>query len=159
MKASFVKAALFLATTALAAPFYETVADAEARTAVVDFYDPRNGGGSWLDQSAGLGEPINVSSCLPSSRCAHLNKGIRWSYQAKARLMSSPRMASIHSLKQLASQSCDFIFFSCDLTFKSNHLHLCSSPECLGLHSGDPQLANLGDGHGALGEMVSRFRY
>ncbi|KAJ6594380.1 hypothetical protein B0H19DRAFT_1247057 [Mycena capillaripes] len=82
----------------------------------VDFVNPTLGGGSWLDKSAGLGEPLNVS-----------NPEVVISAQ------SSPEVLALPGFLQYA-QAIGF------------------DVECLGLHLGNPQSANLGDGRGDVNE-------
>ncbi|KAJ7187742.1 hypothetical protein C8R46DRAFT_1052436 [Mycena filopes] len=77
----------------------------------VDFVDPKLAGGSWLDSSAGLGEPLNVVISA----------------------QSSPEVLTLNGFIQYA-QTIGF-----DI-------------ECLGLHLGNPQTANLGDGRGPQNE-------
>ncbi|KAJ6494937.1 hypothetical protein DFH09DRAFT_1052713 [Mycena vulgaris] len=77
----------------------------------VDFINPTDGGGSWLDKSAGLGEPLNVVISA----------------------QSSPEVLKLDGFLQYA-QAIGF------------------DVECLGLHIGNPQTANLGDGRGDVNE-------
>ncbi|KAJ7497741.1 hypothetical protein FB451DRAFT_242150 [Mycena latifolia] len=77
----------------------------------VDFVNPTLGGGSWLDKSAGLGEPLNVVISA----------------------QSSPEVLTLPGFLQYA-QTIGF------------------NVECLGLHLGNPQSANLGDGRGDVNE-------
>ncbi|KAJ7141337.1 hypothetical protein C8R44DRAFT_604128 [Mycena epipterygia] len=77
----------------------------------VDFVNPTLAGGSWLDKSAGLGEPLNVVISA----------------------QSSPEVLALDGFLQYA-QTIGF------------------NVECLGLHLGDPQSANLGDGRGDVNE-------
>ncbi|KAF8647148.1 hypothetical protein AX16_006979 [Volvariella volvacea WC 439] len=79
----------------------------------VDFYDPREGGGSFLNKSGGLGEPLNV-----------IISGL-----------SSPQVLTKDGFLNYARA-------------------VGMSKECLGIHVGDPQPANLGDGRGDVGERV-----
>ncbi|KAF9493468.1 hypothetical protein BDN71DRAFT_1394947 [Pleurotus eryngii] len=79
---------------------------------VPDFVPVAPGGGSMLDKSAGLGEPLNV---IISAR-------------------SHPSVRTKAGLTQWA-QAIGF------------------STECLGLHLGTPQTANLGDGAGDVDEL------
>ncbi|KAJ7267589.1 hypothetical protein B0H12DRAFT_1209050 [Mycena haematopus] len=83
----------------------------ERAAAGVDFINPTTNGGSWLDKSAGLGEPLNVVISA----------------------QSSPEVLNLSGFLQYA-QAIGF-----DI-------------ECLGLHIGDPQSANLGDGRGDVNE-------
>ncbi|KAK7005913.1 hypothetical protein R3P38DRAFT_3040326 [Favolaschia claudopus] len=76
-----------------------------------DFINPTLNGGSFLDKSAGLGEPLNV---IISAK-------------------SSPEVLTLDGFLQYA-QAIGF------------------DKECLGLHIGDPQTANLGDGRGDVNE-------
>ncbi|KAJ7873885.1 hypothetical protein B0H14DRAFT_3557151, partial [Mycena olivaceomarginata] len=76
-----------------------------------DFLNPTLAGGSFLDKSAGLGEPLNV---IISAK-------------------SSPEVLTIDGFLQYA-QTIGF------------------DTECLGLHRGNPQTANLGDGRGDVNE-------
>ncbi|KAJ7879105.1 hypothetical protein B0H13DRAFT_2500411 [Mycena leptocephala] len=76
-----------------------------------DFINPIVGGGSFLDKSAGLGEPLNI---IISAK-------------------SSPEVLTLDGFLQYA-QTIGF------------------NTECLGLHLGDPQSANLGDGRGDVNE-------
>ncbi|KAF9067748.1 hypothetical protein BDP27DRAFT_873907 [Rhodocollybia butyracea] len=78
------------------------------------FFDPRIGGGSMLDSSAGLGEPLNVViSGLSDSDVLDVLGG----------------------------------FY--------NYAHAIGfSYECLGIHIGDPQQANLGDSRGWVNQMA-----
>ncbi|KAF7357785.1 hypothetical protein MVEN_00824500 [Mycena venus] len=76
-----------------------------------DFLNPTLGGGSFLDKSAGLGEPLNV---IISAK-------------------SSPEVLTLDGFLQYA-QTIGF------------------DTECLGLHIGNPQTANLGDGRGDVNE-------
>ena len=56
-----VTAALSVATIALLCRFTSALpAETQAADASVDFFPVANGGGSMLDKSAGLGEPLNV---------------------------------------------------------------------------------------------------
>lgn len=41
----------------------------------VDFVNPTTNGGSWLDKSAGLGEPLNVSQARSFATPAHHGPG------------------------------------------------------------------------------------
>ncbi|KAJ7693448.1 hypothetical protein B0H17DRAFT_933078 [Mycena rosella] len=77
----------------------------------VDFINPTLAGGSWLDKSAGLGEPLNVVISA----------------------QSSPEVLTLDGFLQYA-QTIGF------------------NIECLGLHLGNPQSANLGDGRGDVNE-------
>jgi len=77
----------------------------------VDFNNPTDGGGSWLDKSAGLGEPLNVVISA----------------------QSTPEVLTLPGFLQYA-QAIGF------------------NVECLGLHLGNPQSANLGDGRGDVNE-------
>ncbi|KAJ7347111.1 hypothetical protein DFH08DRAFT_961484 [Mycena albidolilacea] len=99
-----------LAAFALALP---TLISATTRVTEIpaDFINPTTKGGSWLDKSAGLGEPLNVV------------------ISAK----SSPEVLTDDGFLQYA-QAIGF------------------DVECLGLHLGDPQTANLGDGRGDVNE-------
>ncbi|KAF7305920.1 hypothetical protein HMN09_00746200 [Mycena chlorophos] len=97
-------------TLALALPaFASPVETVEKRTAV-DFLNPTDGGGSWLDMAAPpLGEPLNVVvSGLSSPELLDLSSGV-------------------------------FLKYAEAIGFDT---------ECLGLHLGGPQSANLGDGRG-----------
>ncbi|KAJ6489562.1 hypothetical protein C8R47DRAFT_1124740 [Mycena vitilis] len=85
------------------------VAPVEKRA--VDFVNPSLNGGSWLDKSAGLGEPLNVVISA----------------------QSSPEVLALDGFLQYA-QAIGF------------------NVECLGLHLGNPQTANLGDGRGDVNE-------
>ncbi|KAJ7761099.1 hypothetical protein B0H16DRAFT_559528 [Mycena metata] len=76
-----------------------------------DFVNPTLAGGSWLDSSAGLGEPLNVVISA----------------------QSSPEVLTLDGFLQYA-QAIGF------------------NVECLGLHLGNPQSANLGDGRGWVNE-------
>ncbi|KAJ7071959.1 hypothetical protein C8F01DRAFT_1101974 [Mycena amicta] len=78
-----------------------------------DFVNPTLNGGSFLDKSAGLGEPLNV---IVSAK-------------------SSPEVLTPDGFLQYA-QAIGF------------------DRECLGLHLGDPQSANLGDGRGDVNETA-----
>ncbi|KAF9527283.1 hypothetical protein CPB83DRAFT_815609 [Crepidotus variabilis] len=111
MKLSLLASIIAIASSVSAAPLAENVVDLGGR-AIVDFYDPRSRGGSLLDQSAGLGEPLNV---IISGK-------------------SSPEVLTKDGFNDFA----EAIGFS---------------EECFGIHKGDPQLSDLGDGHGPLGEM------
>ncbi|KAF9010596.1 hypothetical protein BDQ17DRAFT_1397274 [Cyathus striatus] len=73
----------------------------------VDYYDPRQNGGSFLDRSANAGEPLNV---IISGK-------------------SSPEVLTPAGFLEYAHA-------------------VGMSEECLGLHHGAPQMANLGDGKG-----------
>ncbi|KAF8573540.1 hypothetical protein K439DRAFT_1642923 [Ramaria rubella] len=76
------------------------------------FFSPADGGGSMLDSSAGLGEPLNVIISGLSSPAVLTDDGVlNW------------------------AKSIGF------------------STECLGIHIGTPQTANLGDGNGAQNEI------
>jgi len=77
----------------------------------VDFVNPTSAGGSWLDSSAGLGEPLNVVISA----------------------QSSPEVLTLDGFLQYA-QTIGF------------------NVECLGLHLGNPQSSNLGDGRGWVNE-------
>lgn len=56
-----VTVALWVATFALIAQFASALpTETQAADASVDFFPVANGGGSMLDKSAGLGEPLNV---------------------------------------------------------------------------------------------------
>ncbi|KAL0955991.1 hypothetical protein HGRIS_002168 [Hohenbuehelia grisea] len=79
----------------------------------VDYYDPRVGGGSLLDKSSGLGEPLNVIISGKSSPEVLTQKG--------------------------------FLQFAQAIGFQQ---------ECLGLHQGAAQTANLGDGRGDVPELA-----
>lgn len=57
MRVSFLVSLVFVVVGVSAAPTLDTPPQ---RRDAVDFYDPRKGGGSQLDESAGLGEPLNV---------------------------------------------------------------------------------------------------
>ncbi|KAJ4483931.1 hypothetical protein J3R30DRAFT_143294 [Lentinula aciculospora] len=72
------------------------------------FFDPRRNGGSMLDASAGLGEPLNV-------------------------------IISGQSSPDVLDATGKFIYYANAIGF---------SYECLGIHIGNPQQANLGDGRG-----------
>ncbi|KAJ7282807.1 hypothetical protein C8J57DRAFT_1296567 [Mycena rebaudengoi] len=78
----------------------------------VDFINPTLAGGSFLDKSGGLGEPLNVIISAQSSPEVLTKDG--------------------------------FIQYAQVLGFDI---------ECLGLHIGDPQTANLGDGNGDTNEL------
>ncbi|KAF8529885.1 hypothetical protein JB92DRAFT_2825755 [Gautieria morchelliformis] len=78
----------------------------------VAFFSPTDGGGSMLDSSAGLGEPLNV-----------IISGL-----------SSPDVLTDDGLLNWANS-------------------IGFSTECLGIHIGTPQTANLGDGNGPLNEI------
>ncbi|KAJ7497747.1 hypothetical protein FB451DRAFT_242509 [Mycena latifolia] len=101
-------AALF-AVLALAVP--SLLASPIRRADDADFINPTLAGGSFLDKSAGLGEPLNV---IISGK-------------------SSPEVLTPDGFLQYA-QTIGF------------------DVECLGLHLGDPQSANLGDGRGDVNE-------
>lgn len=62
----FVVLSFYLLSLALAEPLAETLEDLEGRAAV-DFFNPTANGGSFLDLSAGLGEPLNVSALICAS--------------------------------------------------------------------------------------------
>ncbi|KAJ7091896.1 hypothetical protein B0H15DRAFT_922065 [Mycena belliarum] len=102
-------AVLALALPALLSATPLTVETVEKRA--VDFINPTLAGGSWLDKSAGLGEPLNVVISA----------------------QSSPEVLTLDGFLQYA-QTIGF------------------NIECLGLHLGDPQSANLGDGRGDVNE-------
>ncbi|KAJ7071968.1 hypothetical protein C8F01DRAFT_1225247 [Mycena amicta] len=97
---------LALALSSFASPLSESV---EKRA--VDFVNPTDGGGSWLDASAGLGEPLNVVISA----------------------QSSPDVLTISGFLKYANA-------------------IGFDKECLGLHLGNPQQANLGDGRGWVNE-------
>lgn len=103
----------------------------------VDFYDPREKGGSLLNKSAGLGEPLNVIISGLSSPEVLTQKGF----------LNFMRAAGLYvsSMNQFLSSQ-----------FTSDH----RSKECFGLHNGGKQQANLGDGHGDVDEReVLREHY
>ncbi|KAF7315821.1 hypothetical protein MIND_00098200 [Mycena indigotica] len=77
----------------------------------VDFNNPTLTGGSWLDASAGLGEPLNVVISA----------------------QSSPEVLTTDGFLKYANA-------------------IGFDKECLGLHIGNPQQANLGDGRGWVNE-------
>ncbi|KAK7473202.1 hypothetical protein VKT23_001300 [Stygiomarasmius scandens] len=81
----------------------------------VDYFNPLEKGGSLLDKSAGLGEPLNV---IISAK-------------------STPEILSFTNH--------GFLNYARAIGF---------SIECLGLHSGTPQSANLGDGRGDVNETA-----
>jgi len=65
MRFSFTTAIIIFSIGAYAAPVNETVVEKsvealDERADIVDFYNPTLSGGSFLDLSAGLGEPLNV---------------------------------------------------------------------------------------------------
>jgi len=95
-----------------ASPSPKSLQTTPGRKLDVDFFPPMKGGGTMLDASAGLGEPLNV---IISGK-------------------SSPEVLTDDGLLNWA-RSIGF------------------SHEFLGLHSGTPQTANLGDGNGALPEV------
>jgi hypothetical protein len=70
MRVSFLASVVFVVIGVSATPILNTPLKRDA----VDFYDPRKGGGSQLDESAGAGEPLNVSTQLPRFRFSSLNK-------------------------------------------------------------------------------------
>ncbi|KAI3615199.1 secreted protein [Moniliophthora roreri] len=93
----------------------------------VDFFDPRGGGGSMLDnvESSGLcsageggGEPLNCKADDVSS-------------QVIISGLSSPGVLTDDGIVNYAS-----------------------STECFGIHLGDPQTANLGDGNGDVPQAI-----
>ncbi|KAJ6489570.1 hypothetical protein C8R47DRAFT_1124806 [Mycena vitilis] len=102
-------APILLAAVVLTAPSLLTASPVVKRAD--DFLNPTTGGGSFLDKSAGLGEPLNV---IISAN-------------------SSPEVLTLPGFLQYA-QAIGF------------------STECLGLHLGTPQSANLGDGRGDVNE-------
>lgn len=67
MRVSFLTSLVFVVIGVSAAPILNTSLPRDA----VDFYDPRKGGGSQLDESAGAGEPLNVSAQLPGYRSSN----------------------------------------------------------------------------------------
>ncbi|KAF5355290.1 hypothetical protein D9758_006107 [Tetrapyrgos nigripes] len=80
----------------------------------VDFFDPRQNGGSMLDDTGnGLGEPLNVIISGLSSSEVLSEEGI------------------VNYAKAIGF-----------------------SEECLGIHLGDPQSANLGDGNGPVNQTI-----
>ncbi|KAJ6498849.1 hypothetical protein C8R45DRAFT_820956 [Mycena sanguinolenta] len=83
----------------------------ERAASAVDFINPSTNGGSWLDKSAGLGEPLNVVISA----------------------QSSPEVLNLDGFLQYARA-------------------IGFDKECLGLHIGNPQTANLGDGRGDVNE-------
>ncbi|KAJ7347110.1 hypothetical protein DFH08DRAFT_914928 [Mycena albidolilacea] len=99
-----------LAVLALALPSLLSATPLLSERAV-DFVNPTTNGGSWLDKSAGLGEPLNVVISA----------------------QSSPEVLALDGFLQYA-QTIGF------------------DVECLGLHLGNPQSANLGDGRGDVNE-------
>jgi hypothetical protein len=68
MRVSSLASLFFVVIGVSAAPILNTPLARDA----VDFYDPRKGGGSQLDESAGAGEPLNVSTQLPRSHSSNL---------------------------------------------------------------------------------------
>lgn len=68
MRVTFFASLVFVVIGVSATPILNTLLERDA----VDFYDPRKGGGSQLDESAGAGEPLNVSTQLPRSRFSSL---------------------------------------------------------------------------------------
>jgi hypothetical protein len=75
----------------------------------VDYFDPRERGGSLLDNSAGLGEPLNVIALLRNQSIFHPVYIKRSSSQEKALRNSSLPVASWTMLRLLA---CDYYLFS-----------------------------------------------
>ncbi|KAF9527281.1 hypothetical protein CPB83DRAFT_768758 [Crepidotus variabilis] len=108
---TLLSASLLFAATVTGAPIVETLEELEER-ASVDFFKPTDKGGSLLDQSAGLGEPLNV---IISGK-------------------SSPEVLTKDGFNNYARA-------------------VGYSIECFGQHRGDPQKANLGDGHGYSNEI------
>ncbi|KAF7357778.1 hypothetical protein MVEN_00823800 [Mycena venus] len=100
-----------LAVLALALPGLLSATPVTTTKRAVDFINPTTNGGSWLDKSAGLGEPLNVVISA----------------------QSSPEVLTLDGFLQYA-QTIGF------------------DVECLGLHIGNPQSANLGDGRGDVNE-------
>ncbi|KAJ7680764.1 hypothetical protein DFH06DRAFT_428673 [Mycena polygramma] len=103
------RAPMLLAAMVLAAPNLLTASPVAKRAD--DFLNPTTGGGSFLDKSAGLGEPLNV-------------------------------IISANSLPEVLTLP-GFLQYAQTIGF---------STECLGLHLGTPQSANLGDGRGDVNE-------
>ncbi|KAJ6594386.1 hypothetical protein B0H19DRAFT_920040 [Mycena capillaripes] len=101
---------MLFAVLALAVPSLLTASPIK-RADDSDFVNPTAGGGSFLDKSGGLGEPLNV---IISAK-------------------SSPEVLTLDGFLQYA-QTIGF------------------DTECLGLHIGNPQSANLGDGRGDVNE-------
>ncbi|KAF8199887.1 hypothetical protein K438DRAFT_1583088 [Mycena galopus ATCC 62051] len=101
----------FTIFAALAVALLGLISATEVTKCGVDFIDPTTNGGSWLDKSAGLGEPLNVVISA----------------------QSSPEVLTLDGLLQYAKA------IGFDI-------------ECLGLHIGNPQSANLGDGRGDVNE-------
>jgi len=107
MRFSLATTLVMFAIGVSAAPIVEDVSESvEERADAVDYYNPTKNGGSMLDSSAGLGEPLNV---IISGK-------------------SSPEVLTKDGFL--------------------NYVRAVGySQECLGLHSGTKQKANLGDGH------------
>ncbi|KAJ7162026.1 hypothetical protein C8R46DRAFT_1164332 [Mycena filopes] len=103
------RSSLLLSLLALAIPNLTTASPIKRDDG--DFVNPTLAGGSFLDKSGGLGEPLNV---IISAK-------------------SSPEVLTLDGFLQYAQ------------TIGFDH-------ECLGLHLGDPQSANLGDGRGDVNE-------
>lgn len=98
MRFSFTTAIIIFSIGAYAAPVNETVVEKsvealDERADIVDFYNPTLSGGSFLDLSAGLGEPLNVILFLylPKNIAKPLD-AYRSSSLVKAHQRSSPRM-------------------------------------------------------------------
>jgi len=109
---------MLLPTMALSLSNQHTL-NPDLNVGAVAYNIPAASGGSQLDSSAGLGEPLNV---------------IISGY-------SSPEVLTLSGI-ELWARSINF------------------STECFGLHLGDPQTANLGDGRGWVNEtVVMRYDY
>ncbi|KAI0793255.1 hypothetical protein C8Q75DRAFT_552192 [Abortiporus biennis] len=91
-----------------------TLALAPSKRAIIPFFNPVLGGGSWLDNAgSGGGEPLNVVISAFSSAAVLTDDGI--------------------------------LNYARAIGF---------SNECFNIHLGDPQSANLGDGHGAVNQTI-----
>ena len=97
----------------------------------VDYYNVTAGGGSMLDNAgSGVGEPLNVIISGLSSTDVLTDDGII-NYARSIGLWVHPPG-----------------FYPQFLNYRS------SSTECFGIHLGDPQSANLGDGNGWVNQTI-----
>ncbi|KAF5380242.1 hypothetical protein D9757_008207 [Collybiopsis confluens] len=103
-----------LAVVAITVPVVQGTGSSQCVGHGTAYIDPRKGGGSMLDASAGFGEPLNV-----------IISGL-----------SSPGVLDPTK------------------TFYNYAKAIGFSYECLGLHIGNPQQANLGDGRGWINETA-----
>ncbi|CAL1707002.1 unnamed protein product [Somion occarium] len=110
----FAGSILFAFTLLATATAHVTSRSARRDINAVAFFDPTQGGGSWLDNAgSGGGEPLNVVISGLSSPAVLTDDGV--------------------------------VNFARAIGF---------STECFGIHIGDPQSANLGDGNGAVNQTI-----